>query len=177
MAASYGRIAKGLHWLMALMIIGLLAVGLYMTGMENSSDKFRLYGLHKATGIMVLVLVCFRLFWRFVHTPPPLPPHMKWVERMAAHSSHAVLYIIMFVLPLSGWAMSSAAGFPVSVYGFFTLPNLIAPNKELVDLLKEVHELIAYGLIGLIGLHMSAALFHHFYHKDDVLTRMVPFRK
>ena len=173
----YGVVAKGFHWLMALLIVVVLAIGLYMADMDNSPDKFRLYGLHKSTGIMVLFLAVFRLGWKLANVAPILPVHMRKIEVFLARCGHAALYMFMFVMPLTGWIMSSAAGFPVSVYGWFVLPDLIAPNKEIAQEIKELHELAAWVLMAIVSLHVIAALLHHVVHKDNILRRMLPFCK
>jgi cytochrome b561 len=169
----YGTAAKLLHWGMAALVIGMLWVGLYMVGLPLSPDKFQLYGLHKATGAVVLAVVSLRLAWRLFDPVPPFPDSMRAVDKLGAHAAHYMLYALLFLMPLSGWAMSSAAGFPVSVYGLFTLPNIVPADKALLDLSCATHEWMAYALIGLIVLHVAAALWHHFVRKDNILRRML----
>ncbi|MEZ5691498.1 MAG: cytochrome b [Rickettsiales bacterium] len=171
---SYGVIAKSFHWLMAVFIIILLAVGLIMADMENTPDKFKLIGLHKSFGILVLLLAILRLGWKVLDVSPSLPDGMEKFVKLAAKVGHVLLYILMFTMPISGWLMSSAAGFPVSVFGLFVMPDLIGKDKEFAHYLHEIHELLAWALIGLIVVHVLAALFHHFYYKDDILRRMLP---
>ncbi len=174
---SYGSVAKFLHWLIALLVIGMLAVGLFMTGMENGPDKFRVYGLHKSTGIMVLLLVAVRLMWKCVNPRPLLPATLHRLEKFLAHAGHVALYALMVAMPLTGWAMSSAAGFPVSVFGLGTLPDFVPPDREMHEFWEETHELLAWVLIVMIALHVLAALLHHFYYKNNILRRMLPFTK
>lgn len=174
---SYGSVAKFLHWLIALLIIALLCVGLYMTDMENTPDKFKVYGLHKSIGITVLALATLRLLWKTRNIAPLLPASMRAIEKFLAHAGHLALYVFMLLMPLSGWMMSSAAGFPVSVFGLFTLPDLVPPDNAMKNVYRAIHEYSAYALMALIALHVLAALTHHFYYKDNVLTRMLPFRK
>jgi cytochrome b561 len=171
---NYGIIAISFHWIMAILIISIIAVGFYMSSMENSPDKFKFYGLHKSFGGLILGLVIFRLSWKLVNTAPELPLNMKSWEKIAAKSGHLALYFFMFAMPLSGWLMSSAAGFPVSFFGLFTLPNLVGPDNELRRFFGEAHEIMAFALIGVIAVHFMAALQHHFLKKDTVLTRMLP---
>lgn len=173
----YGAIARLLHWSVSLLVIGLLAVGLIMTEMEFSPDTLKLYGLHKSFGIIVLTLMTLRLIWRLMNTRPELPKTIEEWQARAAKATHWLFYALLFAMPLTGWLMSSAAGFPVSVFGLPALPDLVAPNKELGEIFEEAHELIGYSLIGLIVLHISAALMHHFYYKDGVLATMLPLRK
>lgn len=168
----FGLIAISLHWLMAVLIIGLLGVGLYMVSLPAAPEKFKLYGWHKEFGLLVLALAFFRLCWRLINTNPHL--NLPLLERMAARLVHWALYGFMFAMPLTGWLLSSAAGFAPSFFGLFTLPTLVAPNEQLLAIFKVTHRWIAYGLIAAITLHALAALKHHFYDKDDILRRMWP---
>lgn len=172
---TYGVIAKSFHWLMALMVIGMLCVGFYMDGMAMGPDKFALIGLHKSTGALILMLVAARLLWRWTNRTPKLPPNLPTWQRAGAHLSHYGLYALLFAMPLIGWTMSSAADFTVSVYGWFELPAIVEPDKELVRLMKRLHYYGAIAFISLISLHVLAALYHHFLRKDTVLRRMLPW--
>lgn len=172
---KYGAIAKFFHWVMALAIIFMLVLGFYMQDLPVSPDKFQYYGLHKSIGALILIAVTLRLAWRQINVIPKLPSDMNFPERLGAHLSHYALYTMMFAMPLVGWAMSSAAGFPVTVFDMFTLPNIVAPDKARFELLRELHWLGGYMLAGLIILHAAAALFHHFWRKDNVLKRMLPW--
>lgn len=176
-AERFGAVAKGFHWLIAVAVIGLIAVGLYMEGLDPAPFKFSLYFWHKSIGITVLALAAVRLLWRFTNThPATLATHQKW-EKTLAKIIHPLLYVCLFAMPLSGWAMSSAKGFSVSVFGWFTLPNIVGENKELGGLLREAHEYIAWVLIACIILHFAGALKHHLVDKDSTLRRMLPFGK
>jgi cytochrome b561 len=160
---------------MVLCFLIMFALGYYMTGLPIGPDMFEKIALHKSIGVIVLFLAVLRLAWRFINPAPQLPGSMAWYERLGAHGVHLALYLVMFAMPLSGWAMSSAANFPLSVFGWFTLPALMKPSKEAVDLLKNVHEMMAVGILVLIGLHIAAALKHHFIDRDDILKRMFVF--
>lgn len=172
---GYGAIAKFFHWAIFLLIAGLFIAGFIMTDMSNGPDKFKIYGIHKSTGIVVLMLALMRLGWKMASVAPLLPESMHVLEKLAARIGHAVLYILMIAMPISGWMMSSAAGFPVSVFGLFILPNLIEPSKEVANNLRNAHEFMAYILLVVVALHVLAALLHHFYYKNNVLKRMLPF--
>jgi|CXWL01.1.fsa_nt_gi cytochrome b561 len=171
---TYGVVAKIFHWLMAILVIALLVVGLIMADMENSPDKFKLIGIHKEVGIVVLFLAALRLGWKVLDVSPLLPNSIGKLAQLGAKLLHLSLYALMFAMPITGWLMSSAAGFPVSMFGLFTMPNLVAPDKEFKHDMNELHETLAWVLIALIVLHLLAALLHHFYYKDNVLTRMLP---
>ncbi len=171
-ASAYGWPHKILHWTMAIGIFGLFGMGLYMSELELSPDKLKLYGLHKSFGITILALVTLRLVWRMTNPVPQLPAATPKIEALAAHAVHCALYVLMAMIPISGWLMSSYAGFPVSVFGVYTLPNLVSPDKEMLGLIKQAHELLAYAIVGLAALHGFAAVHHHFIKKDGVLRRM-----
>lgn len=170
----YGLIAITLHWLMAVLIIGLIILGLYMVRLPISLQKLKFFGWHKEFGVLVLMLVVVRICWRFRNTVPLLPAHIAALQKMAARAVHLLLYILMFAMPLTGWMTSSAAGLPVSFFGLFVLPDLVAPDENLRILLSSVHEWLGYALIAVICMHAGAALQHHFYYKDDILRRMFP---
>lgn len=171
----YTPVAVALHWLIALLVVGLWIVGATMEDYPDSI-KWTAYGLHKATGILVLTLTLVRLAWRATHRPPALPKSLPKWQKTASALTHYGLYALLVLMPLSGWAFSSAAGYPVSVYGLFTLPNLVEKDKELTEFFYETHELLANGLLLFVAVHTVAALVHHYYHKDNVLRRMLPAR-
>ena len=174
-AETYGTISKTFHWVLFVGIIGLLAVGLYMTDLPKIPSTFKLYGLHKSVGITVLALVALRFIWRVTSKTPKLPEEMPWYEKLGARGGHGALYVLMFLMPLSGWVMSSASGFSVSVFGLFTAPDFVAPDNGLRILAKNIHQVSAWLLMGVIGIHAVAAFFHHFVRHDNVLKRMLPF--
>ncbi|HAU0201933.1 TPA: cytochrome b [Legionella pneumophila] len=167
----FGLISILLHWIMAFLIIGLLAEGLYMVSLSISLQKLKLYGWHKEYGLLVLGLVIVRLSWRLINAVPQLS--LPWLEQLAARLVHYAFYAFMFAMPVTGWLLTSAAGLPPSFFGLFTLPALVAPNDELLHLFEWVHKWLGYGLIATIFLHASAALKHHFINKDDILRRMI----
>lgn len=172
---TYGSVAKTFHWLIFLLVASLVAAGFVMTDMPVGPDKFRLYGIHKSVGITVLVIVILRLGWKLTNISPLLPVTMKPWEKLAAKAGHLALYGLVMAMPLTGWAMSSAAGLPVSVFGWFTLPDLVAPDNALKGIFREMHETLAWVLIVMVVLHVLAALLHHFYYRDNVLRRMLPY--
>jgi cytochrome b561 len=176
MSTHYTSVAKSLHWLMALMIFGLLALGFYMSDLPLSPEKLQLYSWHKWAGITVFVLVWLRLVWRITHCPPALPGSMSPLMQLGAHAGHLLLYVLMIAIPLSGWLMSSAKGVQTVWFGVLPLPDLLAKDKALGQLLAQMHEALSMGLLLLIAGHAVAAFFHHFFHKDDTLRRMLPSR-
>lgn len=171
---QYTATAKWLHWVVAILIIFLLALGFYMSGLPRGPDKTALIQLHKSVGVIALILAAVRTGWRFKYNPLALPQAMSDLMKRATHGVHWSLYGLMFIQPLGGWAMSSARGFPVSLGGIITLPALVGKNEALGEILKEAHELTGWVLALLIVGHVAMALKHQFMDKDDVLARMLP---
>lgn len=164
--AGYNTVAKILHWLMAVMILSLLAVGFYMSDLPRE-DELRptLYLLHKAFGMTVLFLVVIRLAWRLFNKPPSLNRYSGAVK-LAASISHVSLYVLMFAIPVAGYLLSSYHGHAVNYFGLFDLPVLVDKNKELGELAGEAHEILAITIIAVLVLHISGALKHRFEKKE-----------
>jgi cytochrome b561 len=172
MSTAYTPVAKGLHWLMAVLILGLLALGIVMHEMPLSPLKLELYAWHKWFGVTVFLLVWLRLAWRLTHRPPALPATLSPPLQHLAHAWHALLYGLMIVIPLSGWLMSSAKGVQTVWFGLVPLPDLLGRDRELGDLLQQAHKLLNLLLLLTLAGHVLAALWHHFVLKDDTLRRM-----
>ena len=166
--------AKWLHWLIALMVFGLLGVGLYMTDMRISPQKIQLYMTHKSVGLTVLMLMLVRIVYRLKNPTPALPESIPGWQKAASHISHVLLYLLLFAMPISGWLMNSASGFPMKYFGLVRVPDLIARSQENLALFKAVHFYIAWTLMAVIAVHVLAALKHHFIDRDSVLRRMLP---
>jgi cytochrome b561 len=177
MSQTYTKTAISLHWLIALNIAIVFSIGVYMHELPLSPHKLQIYSYHKWAGITVFLLVLFRLMWRYLHSPPPLPETMPIWEKEISEVVHYFLYFLMLAIPLSGWLMSSAAGFPVVLFGIIPLPDLISKDKELAGLFKQLHFFLNMSLFLLVFLHSVAALKHHFIAKDNVLIQMLPFLK
>ena len=176
MTTHYTATAKVLHWLMALLLLGLLVLGFYMQDLPLSPQKLQLYSWHKWAGVTVFLLVLFRLAWRVTHRPPALPDSMPKVMQLAAHAGHALLYLLMIAIPLSGWLMSSAKGFQTVWFGVLPIPDLIGKDKATGDLLQQVHMILNLILVLTLAGHIGAALKHHFIDRAAILTRMLPQR-
>ncbi|KUM02164.1 cytochrome b [Chromobacterium subtsugae] len=174
--ARYTSPAIFLHWLMAIGLVCLFSVGFYMHGLPFSPFKLKIYSWHKWSGVTLFLLVWLRLAWRFAHRPPALPAAMGGAVRAMAHAGHAMLYLLMIAIPLSGWLMSSAKGVQTVYFGVLPLPDLIAPDKALGDSLAGLHTVLNYLLAAVVAGHVAAALKHHLIDRDDVLTRMLPWR-
>ncbi|UCV10328.1 cytochrome b [Dechloromonas denitrificans] len=174
MTKHYTRTAKSLHWLMAILLIGLLALGFYMHDLPLSPEKLQLYSWHKWAGVSAFLLVLVRLAWRITHQPPALPASMPKPLQWIAHAGHLALYLLMLAIPLSGWLMSSAKGFQTVWFGLLPIPDLIGKDKELGQLLQTIHMGLNLLFVATLLGHIAAALKHHFIDKDDILRRMLP---
>ena len=172
MNTTYTPVAKGFHWLMAVLILGALALGLYMHDLPLSPQKLQLYSWHKWMGVTVFVLVWLRLAWRVTHRPPPPPNTLTTRMKRLAYAGHALLYGLMVVIPLSGWLMSSAKGFQTVWFGVVPIPDLIGRDRDMGDLLQAVHKALTVVLMLTLAGHIAAALWHHFVLKDDTLRRI-----
>jgi cytochrome b561 len=170
----YTRTAIVLHWLMAGLILCSLSVGLYMVGMKLSPGRIKLFNWHKWIGVTIWWFAVVRLGWRATHPAPLLPPSVPGWQRALADASHTLLYALLLIIPLTGWLYSSASGFQVVYFGILPLPDLVHKDAVLADQLKFVHHTLNWTLIGLLVLHVGAALKHHFVDRDDVLARMLP---
>ena len=175
LSARYTTPAIIFHWLLAVMIAISFGVGLYMTDLPMSPQRLKLYNWHKWAGVVILTLSALRLLWRLTHTPPPLPNSAApaWQAR-ASHMAHGLLYALFFAVPLSGWAYSSAAGFPIVLFGVLPLPDLLAKNRELSEAIKPLHQWFAYGLAAVVVIHIAAAIKHQWLDRDGLIARMWP---
>jgi cytochrome b561 len=170
----WGAIAQLFHWTVVVLLIVQVTLAFMADDLPNGMRKLTLLARHKSVGITILILVILRLLWRQFNQTPELPDDLKRYERFLARFTHAALYVLLFALPLSGWMMSSARGFPVSWFGFIQLPDLVPKSKPLYDFFVATHETLACLLGLVVTLHVAAALKHHFIRKDDVLRRMLP---
>jgi len=173
----YGAVAMTLHWLMALLLVALVALGLYMVSLPDvgfDKKKISLILYHKQLGILALVLAALRLAWRVRNVLPRLVASIPDWQKVAARFVHLSFYAVMFALPLTGWIMSSATGIPVSFFGLFQLPDLVPYSERVFRTFIEVHKWLGYALILLIAVHAGAALRHHWVSRDDTLKKMLP---
>lgn len=173
MPSRYSLPAIALHWLIAVLMLATLGLGLTFEGMRFSPSKIQLINYHKWAGVTLFLLASLRLAWRLIRRPPPaLPGLLPWELRLS-HAVHIALYALMFIIPLSGWIMSSAKGFPIVYFGQIQLPDLIGKQtKETAEWLKEIHRLLAYGFLALLAMHVAGALKHQWLDKKPILYRM-----
>ena len=170
-AHRYSSPAIALHWVLALAIIANFALGLYMHELPVSPSRLKLYNYHKWAGITIFALSALRLLWRLTHRPPPDVAMPAWQAKVA-HAIHMLLYALFFAVPLSGWAYSSAAGFPVVVFGVVPLPDFVPKDKELAETLKGLHKLLTLSMGALVLGHIAAALKHQLIDRDGLMARM-----
>ena len=175
LAARYTHPAIAFHWLLAVLIVGSFAFGLYMVDLPFSPTRIKQYNWHKWAGITILTLSALRLLWRLGHRPPTLTNKMPAWQAKASQATHGLLYLLFFAAPLAGWAYSSAAGFPVVYFGVLQLPDIVARNADLAAVLKLTHRVLTYSLAVLVMLHVAAALKHQWIDRDRLLARMNPF--
>lgn len=184
---QFGLVARALHWVIALAIILLYIIANIMHAMEPGPDKWQLYDIHKSIGVIVLGLVLIRIFWRLTNPVPEQPADTPAWQQRASAMSHFLLYLAMLVMPLSAYAASKSGDFTVNIFGFYEMPDIIAwlrnSAPELIGRNKLIHvwgnlihEYTSYLLYALAGLHLVAALWHHYVRKDNILVRMMTGR-
>jgi cytochrome b561 len=172
----YTPAAIAFHWLTALLIVGTFTLGLVMTDIPGlTPTKLKYFSWHKWAGVTVLLLSALRLLWRLRTRVPAYPATMPAWQHTAAHGTHALLYLLMFGVPLSGYFYTLAAGVPVVYFGLFQLPLLIEPNLALKPVLKAVHYWLNMGMAAMVFMHVAAALKHLLVDRDGITQRMLPF--
>ncbi len=172
---AYTKVAIVMHWVMALFILLNLSVGFFMETFANPSpQRSNVLFYHASIGIVILTLAVFRFGWRLTHQPPPLPPSIPKSQRSAAHGLHWVLYVLIFVQPISGYVHRMAGGHPVSFFGLFNLPVWIGKNESLRLLTDVIHDSGGIIIAILVAGHIGMALKHRFIDRDAVMRRMIP---
>ena len=172
----WGSVAQLLHWLMALAIIGNGIVGLVMDEMPRGMSKLNTFAIHKSIGLTVLALLVLRASWRLFDRKPDDEPMPRW-QRLAAHATHGVLYLLMLAIPLSGWIYNSAHGYALQWFKLFNLPALSEKNDALSDFAGDTHEILFWVLAVVLVAHVGGALVHHWFERDNTLLRMLPFAR
>jgi len=173
-ARRYGLVSILLHWGVALAVFGLFGLGLWMVGLDYYSNWYRRAPeLHKGIGILLLLAMLLRLLWRLASPPPPALASYSPATRRGAALVHALLYLGLFALMLSGYLISTADGRAIEVFGWFAVPATLSGVDGQEDLAGVVHRWLAWGMVGLAALHALAALKHHFIDRDATLSRML----
>jgi cytochrome b561 len=181
--ARYGVISQTLHWLIVALIVTqyVLAKLAEAAGHDKATHpvaalhQLALLARHKSVGLTIFALAVLRLLWRWYSGPPPFPAMMPRWQVIFARLTHYAFYALLFLLPMSGLVMSAASNYPVSYFGLFTIPNVVAPDETLKDIMKERHEMLFDILMIVTSVHIVAALKHQFVDRDDVLRRMLPW--
>ena len=172
---SWGAIAKLLHWTIVLLILLQVALITYADELPLGMEKLATIARHKSVGMTILGLAFVRVLWRLINPTPVLPAAMPSWQRQLAKLSHTVLYGCIFLLPLSGWIMSSAKNYPVSWFNFFQFPDLVAASETTFELMHDAHESLVWLLAATALVHVAGALKHHYVDRDAILRRMLPW--
>ncbi len=176
-AARYTNTAVALHWLIFTLVACGFSLAVYMVDLPLSPYKLKYFSWHKWIGVTIFLLAIARLAWRLTHRPPALPANFPLWQRHAAAATHALLYALIVIIPITGWLYSSAAGLPTVYLGIVQLPDVLAKDKALAAQLKALHVVLNYAMLTLIITHVAAALKHHFVDRDEVLPRMLTWVK
>lgn len=171
--SRYGFVSISLHWLVALAVIGLFGLGWWMVGLSYYDPWYRQGpDIHRSVGILLFIAMVARLLWRLASTQPkPLPEHRRW-EVIAAHATHWLLYLLLFMAMSSGYLITTADGSAISVFGWFSVPSVTGRVRGMEDIAGLVHYWSTWALVVLAGVHALAALKHHFIDRDATLKRM-----
>ena len=172
--SSWGWISILMHWLSALVIIGLFALGLWMVDLTYYDDWYRTApNLHRSVGILLFIATVLRLAWTKTNvTPSVLQNHKTW-ERQAAHIAHVAMYVVLFAIMISGYLISTADGRSIHVFDWFEIPASLHGLKNQEDIAGEIHFILAVSLITLAAIHAAGALKHHFIDRDNTLRRII----
>lgn len=180
-ATEYGTFSRLVHWLMAAIILTLIGVGIYMADLPRDTEAqkqyaFQFYGMHKSFGVIIILLVALRLVWLRISPNPALPAVFEGKERLLIESLKKLLYLMMIVVPVSGYLMSNAGGHPIKFFGLFELPALIGKSKAIGGVMHEVHEIAGFTILFVVLLHMAGAIKHRLKEKGsarDILQRIL----
>jgi cytochrome b561 len=173
-ATRYNPVAKALHWLVFALVLVQFVIGWTMPATRRGVIPGRLINLHLSFGVLILAVVLIRVLWRRAHPVAVGAEDIPQWEQTAARATHLLMYALLLVLPILGWAAASARDWTVRVFDLVTLPHLVAAEAKIGFLAGDVHVVLSYVLLGLIGLHVAAALYHYLVRRDRVLQRMLP---
>jgi cytochrome b561 len=172
--SRYGWVSVGIHWLMAMVVIGMFALGIWMRQLSYY-DPWYQDGptIHKSIGVLLFILLLARIGWRSINIRPKDDPVLKKWERTTAHLTHFAMYGLMLMLMTAGYLISTADGRQIEVFNFFSVPATLHGIENQEDIAGEIHEVLAWALILLAGVHALAALKHHFINRDSTLLKML----
>lgn len=169
--SNYGVVSKNFHWIMAFIILFNFILGSFMGDLDKGPFRSFLFNFHKSTGILVIVLIILRFFWRLVNLVPT-PLSQNNLLNKISKFVHYFFYFILLVVTFSGWTYSSARGGPFNVFGLFSVPALVEKNEEIGKIARDIHTISVYIFIAFVALHILATLYHHYFLKDKTLKRM-----
>jgi cytochrome b561 len=171
---AWGAPAKWLHWTVAALVLAQVPLGLAAESWRLSPTKLDLFVWHKSVGMLILALMVLRLAWRLANVAPSSPVDTPPLERFAGQLGHLLLYLLLFLLPVTGWVVNSAANVPFRIFWVIPVPAIVDPDKALADGAARAHATLSVLLILLLAVHVGAALRHHYLKHNDVLVRMLP---
>lgn len=174
--AGYSAAAKWIHWIMAAAILFTIPAGITMVNLESGPLQDRLFNLHRSFGVLILALAVVRLGVRIAYGWPPAHPTLAPWQHTIAKATHNALYVLIFAMPLIGWAGTSAFGAPIVVFGLFELPPILAKDEDLSKILLGLHGYLGFAMAALVAMHVGAALMHAIVLRDGVFSRMLPSR-
>jgi cytochrome b561 len=172
--SAYNAVAKCLHWLIVVMLVVQFAVAWTMPDVDKDTKPVDLIAWHMSIGAFILLVMVLRLGWRAISAVPPAPADLPVSLRRLSRTTHFLLYGVLIVLPLLGWINANARGWTVKLFGAIPLPGLVRSGSDWGDAIGDVHMVVAYGLLAVVGLHVAGALYHHFILRDGLLRRMLP---
>lgn len=170
---TYSRLQKAFHWVTAILVFGALPVGIALDQLPRGDIQNTAYHLHRSVGILILMITAVRLANRVVFGAPPHEPSLPAWQVRASTAAHWALYALLFIVPLLGWAGTSAFGAPISFFGLFRVPDLVEQNRALSETLLDAHGAAAMLMAAIFVIHIIAALYHRFIRHDDVMGRML----
>ena len=171
---GYGGVAKFLHWLIVAFLIAQYAVAWTMPDINPRTPPNALVDLHVSIGVTILFIALLRLLWRRRNPVPLISDNVPVWQDWTARATHALLYLLLFALPILGWVDAGFRALPINFYQMMTIPPIVPAVRSLAGETGDIHTLVSYVLLGVVGLHVLAALHHHFWLRDRVLLRMLP---
>jgi cytochrome b561 len=170
----YDTVARLFHWTTAALVLLIIPIGWIMTRLDRGLAQESLFITHESIGLTILGLTAARIAWRLSHPAAPRSPDLSPLEARASGIVHTLLYLLLLALPISGYIMEAAGGFPLTYFGLAEVPRLVAKDEPLSKLAEITHLTLQFGVSLCIALHIGAALHHHFLRHNDVLARMLP---
>lgn len=174
---QYGPFARFLHWTAAILVVMTIPAGVTMAHIGPGPAQNVLYVAHESIGLTILALATLRLAWRLADPPPPLPASVAPVQALLARLNHYLLYLLLFLMPATGYLFVIAGGYPMTWFALFAVPRLVGKNEGLSKLMETTHLGLQFAVYALVLAHVAAAFHHHLVRRDGVLRRMWPERR